>query len=94
MLKFIAQLIFVLLTLSAGVINIFVNISAISTDLVPSALKYITVDTSLLGQSLSSQNAELDVSVSVWQRNKIFTYYYTESLHNKLGRPSQTRVRG
>ncbi|EIM22399.1 hypothetical protein WALSEDRAFT_17351 [Wallemia mellicola CBS 633.66] len=60
MLKFIAQLIFVLLTLSAGVINIFVNISAISTDLVPSALKYITVDTSLLGQSLSSQNAELD----------------------------------
>ncbi|TIB98365.1 hypothetical protein E3Q18_02080 [Wallemia mellicola] len=62
MLKFIAQLIFVLLTLSAGVINIFVNISAISTDLVPSALKYITVDTSLLGQSLSSQNAELDVS--------------------------------
>lgn len=63
-LKLISILIYVLLTLSSGVLLIFVNISAISTDLVPSALKYISVDTSSLGQQLSIQNGELDVSVS------------------------------
>lgn len=63
-LKLISILIYVLLTLSSGVLLIFVNISAISTDLVPSALKFISVDTSSLGQQLSIQNGELDVSVS------------------------------
>ncbi|TIA94960.1 hypothetical protein E3P92_00623 [Wallemia ichthyophaga] len=61
-LKLISILIYVLLTLSSGVLLIFVNISAISTDLVPSALKFISVDTSSLGQQLSIQNGELDVS--------------------------------
>ncbi|TIA88510.1 hypothetical protein E3P99_02538 [Wallemia hederae] len=61
-LKLSSMAVYFLLTLSAGVILIFANISAISTDLVPSALKYTSVDTSTLAQQLTASNGELDVS--------------------------------
>ena len=63
-LKLSSMAVYFLLTLSAGVILIFANISAISTDLVPSALKYTSVDTSTLAEQLTASNGELDVSVS------------------------------